>query len=74
MDYIKVKDKDHLARDVNSNGIVNFDIDGYEQYVENYRKVYNQNKKINNLEDEMNEIKQDLNEIKSLLRNLTNGS
>jgi len=74
MEYIKVKDKDHLARDMNSNGIVNFDKDGYKQYVENYKRVYSQTQKIKNLESEMSEIKDDLNEIKSLLRNLANGS
>lgn len=74
MDYIKVKDKNHLARDTNSNGIVNFDSDGYEKYIENYKRVYNESKKIKNLEDEMSEIKNDLDEIKTLLRNLANGS
>jgi acyl-[acyl carrier protein]--UDP-N-acetylglucosamine O-acyltransferase len=74
MDYIRVKDKNHLARDINSNGIVNFDMDGYNQYAENYKRVYGETQKIKNLENEMNEIKNDLNEIKNLLRNLTNGS
>jgi hypothetical protein len=74
MDYIKVKDKDHLARDTNSNGIVNFDISGYEKYVENYKRVYDESQKIKYLENEMSEIKSDLNEIKNLLRNLSNGS
>jgi acyl-[acyl carrier protein]--UDP-N-acetylglucosamine O-acyltransferase len=74
MDFIRVKDKDHLARDMNSNGIVNFDIDGYQQYTENYKRVYSETQKIKNLENEMSDIKNDLNEIKNLLRNLTNGS
>lgn len=74
MDYIKVKDKNHLARDMNSNGIVNFDVDGYKQYEENYKRVYNETQKIKNLENDVNEIKSDLNEIKTLLRNLANGS
>jgi acyl-[acyl carrier protein]--UDP-N-acetylglucosamine O-acyltransferase len=74
MDYIKVKDKDHLARDINSNGIVNFDVDGYNQYAENYKRVYNESQKIKNLENEVSEIKSDLNEIKTLLRNFVNES
>jgi acyl-[acyl carrier protein]--UDP-N-acetylglucosamine O-acyltransferase len=74
MDYIKVKDKDHLARDINSNGIVNFDVDGYNQYAENYKRVYNETQKIKNLENEVSEIKSDLNEIKTLLRNFVNES
>ena len=56
MDYIKVKDKDHLARDINSNGIVNFDVDGYNQYAENYKRVYNESKRINTLENDVSSI------------------
>ena len=74
MDYIRVKDKNHLARDVNSNGIVNFDVDGCEQYIQNYKRVYNESQKIKNLENDVSEIKNDLMEIKNLLRNLANGS
>jgi acyl-[acyl carrier protein]--UDP-N-acetylglucosamine O-acyltransferase len=74
MDYIRVKDKNNLARDMNSNGIVNFDMNGYEQYAENYKRVYSETQKIKNLENEVGEIKNDLNEIKNLLRNLVNGS
>jgi len=74
MDYIKVKDKNHLVRDINSNGIVNFDVDGYNQYTENYKRIYNETQRIKNLETDVSEIKNDLNEIKTLLRNLANGS
>jgi hypothetical protein len=74
MEYIKVKDKNHLARDTNSKGIVNFDMDGYEKYIENYKRVYSETQKIKNLENDVSEIKNDLNEIKTLLRNLANGS
>lgn len=74
-DYlIKVKDKNSLVRDVTSNGIVNIDTDAYQNYVDNYRRVYNESQKIKNLEDDLNSIKDDINEIKNLLRNLKNGS
>jgi acyl-[acyl carrier protein]--UDP-N-acetylglucosamine O-acyltransferase len=74
MDYIKVKDKDHLARDINSNGIINFDVDGYNQYAENYKRVYNESKRINTLENDVSSIRSDLDEIKNLLRNFVNES
>jgi hypothetical protein len=74
MDYVKVKDKDHLLRDVYSNGIVNNDSDGYQNYVENYKRAYNESKKIKDLEFEMSEIKNDLHEIKTLLRSMINES
>jgi predicted transcriptional regulator len=74
MNYIKVKDKDYLLRDIESNGIINNDDQGYQAYVENYKKTYNETQKIKNLENDVSEIKSDLNEIKTLLRNLANGS
>lgn len=74
MEYIKVKDKDHLVRDLDSNGIINTDIDGYNQYVETYKRNYNSQQKIKNLESQMNSIKIDLNDIKTLLKKLINES
>ena len=74
MEYIKVKDKDHLLRDVYSNGIVNSDIEGYRKYEENYKKSYNESQRIKILESDVDCIKNDLSEIKNLLRNLANGS
>ena len=74
MNYIKVKDKDYLERDCHSNGIVSTDVEGYEQYVQNYKKKYNETQRIKNLENDVNEMKNDHNEIKNLLRSLVDGS
>jgi hypothetical protein len=74
MDYIKVKDKDHLVRDTYSNAIVNVDMDSYNAYIENYKQRYNETQRIKNLEGDVSEMKNDLNEIKNLLRSLVNGS
>jgi hypothetical protein len=74
MKYTKVKDKNNLIRDADSNAIINTDIRGYEEYESNYKRLYNQNQRIDKIETNVNEIKNDLNEIKNLLRNLANGS
>jgi hypothetical protein len=74
MEYIKVKDKDHLIRDCYSQGIVSTDTDSYNAYIQSYKKAYNESQRIKNLESDVSEIKGDLNEIKNLLRNLANGS
>lgn len=74
MNYIKVKDKDYLLRDTESNGIINSDDIGYQAYVENYKRTYNESKRINTLENDVNSIRSDLDEIKSLLRNFVNES
>jgi Fe-S oxidoreductase len=70
MTYYKVKDKDHLIRDVDTNAIINTDETGYHQYIENYKRAFSEAQRIKNLESEMSEIKSDLSEIKNLLRNL----
>jgi hypothetical protein len=72
MDYIKVKDKEHLFRDVNSNGIVNTDEDAYKTYIENYRRQKNSMKKIDELEIQISEIKTDLKDIKHLILKMLN--
>lgn len=74
MDYIKVKDKDHLVRDVQTNGIVNVDMESYNKYVETYIKNYNYQKKINKLECDVTQMKDDLNLIKNMLETFIHGS
>lgn len=68
--YIKVKDREKLARDRDSNAIVNLDYDDYAVYIENYNRVLSEKQKIQKLESEVSTIKDDLNEIKDLLRSL----
>lgn len=72
MDYIKVKDKDNLLRDINSNGIVNTDEESYAVYLDSYKRRLNSVKRVEKLEDQVNEIKDDISEIKNLLLNLVN--
>jgi hypothetical protein len=74
MNYIKVKDKDHLYRNPDNNSIINTDYESYKIYEELYRKKYNEKKRIENIENDLNSLKEDLNEIKKLLRNLSDQS
>jgi hypothetical protein len=73
-EYIKVKDKNNLLRDVNSNGIVNDDFESYNAYVQNYKKAYEQNNRLKTLENDVSGLRDDLSEIKILLRSLLNES
>jgi hypothetical protein len=72
MTYLKVKDKDYLLRDVNSNGIVNNDEVGYKNYVNNYIKQISSKNKIEELEKQVDCIKNDVKEIKDLILKLLN--
>lgn len=74
MTYIRVKDKDYLIRDTDSNAIINTDVDSYQIYLENYKKRYNELQRIEKLEESMNQIKDDLSDIKNLLRSISNES
>ena len=74
MDYIKVKDKNHLVRDSFSNGIVNTDYENYKKYIESYKQKLSETKEIKDLQEEVSSMKEDLSEIKSLLRSIANES
>lgn len=68
--YIKVKDKDDLVRDTESNAILNCNTDKYEKYMEDYKKIYSEKQRINSLERDLSDVKSDINEIKTLLKSL----
>lgn len=72
MTYLKVKDKDHLIRDINSNAIINTDEIEYKNYVNNYIRQLNSKNKLENLQNQVDEIKGDVKEIKDLILKLLN--
>ena len=65
MDHLKVKDNDHLYRDVNSGAIINTDRSSFEKYKRSKLKFQN-------MEHELDYLKGEISEIKSLLRQLVN--
>ncbi len=65
MNHLKVKDNDHLYRDVNTGAIINTDRSSFEKYKRSKLKF-------RNMEHELDYLKCEINEIKSLLRQLVN--
>ena len=63
MDHLKVKDQDHLYRDVNSGAIINTDNSAFEKYKRSKLKF-------RNMEHELNYLKGEISEIKGLLKQL----
>lgn len=63
-----------LARDPNTNSIVNINRSEYEQYVSRRKAKAEKSQKVQTIEEEVANMKSDINEIKSLLRELINGS
>ncbi len=63
MNHLKVKDQDHLYRDVNSGAIINTDNSAFEKYKRSKLKFQN-------MEHELNYLKGEISEIKNLLKQL----
>ena len=63
MNHLKVKDNDHLYRDVNTGAIINTDRSSFEKYKRSKLKFQN-------MEQELDQIKCEMSEIKSLLQKI----
>ena len=60
MNHLKVKDNDHLYRDINTGAIINTDRSSFEKYKKSTQKFQN-------MEQELDFVKSEISEIKSLL-------
>ena len=63
MNHLKVKDNDHLYRDVNTGAIINTDRSSFEKYKKSKQKFQN-------MEQELDYVKSEISEIKSLLKQI----
>ena len=74
MDYVKVKDNEHLIRNTNSNCIVNTNKSEYEEYITRRKLNKSEKNKVDNLERDISTLRNEITEIKDLLRSLVNGN
>ena len=74
MDYVKVKDHDHLMRNTQSNCIVNTNKPEYEEYLTRRKLKKNEKNKVDNLERDISTLRNEITEIKDMLRSLVNGN
>ena len=74
MDYVKVKDHDHLMRNTQSNCIVNTNKAEYEEYLTRRKLKKSEKNKVDNLERDISTLRDEITEIKDLLRSLVNGN
>ena len=72
MSYIKVKDNEHLLRDVNSNGIINNNTEEYKNYVNAYTRQMSSKARIEELQGQVDGVRSDVKEIKELILKLLN--
>ena len=74
MDYVKVKDNEHLVRNSESNCIVNTNKAEYEVYLTRRKLKKSQKNKVDNLERDISTLRDEITEIKDMLRSLVNGN
>ena len=74
MDYVKVKDHDHLIRNTKSNCIINTNKAQYEEYLTRRKLKKSEKNKVENIERDISTLRNEITEIKDLLRSLVNGN
>ena len=73
MDIYTQKGHKDLARDPETNTIVNVNNVSYDHYIASRNAKSEKNQKVQTMEQDLANVKSELNEIKSLLRELING-
>ena len=73
MEIYSVKGHRDLARDPETNTIVNVNKTEYDQYIAQRKAKSEKNQKVQTMEEDLANVKSELNEIKSLLKELING-
>ncbi|OUV69055.1 MAG: hypothetical protein CBC89_01635 [Euryarchaeota archaeon TMED129] len=74
MEFYEMKGHKDLARDPETNAILNVNNLEYTQYLSRREVKTEKNQKVQTIEEDLANVKSELNEIKSLLKELLHGS
>ena len=74
MDFYEMEGHKDLARDPETNAIVNVNTLEYTQYLSRRDVKTEKNQKVQTMEQDLANVKSELNEIKSLLKEILHGS
>ena len=74
MEFYEMEGHKDLARDPETNAIVNVNTLEYTQYLSRRDVKTEKNQKVQTIEQDLANVKSELNEIKSLLKELLHGS
>jgi hypothetical protein len=74
MEFYEMKGHKDLARDPETNAIINVNNLEYTQYLSRREVKIEKNEKVQTMEEDLANMKSELNEIKSLLKELIHGS
>ena len=72
MDFVKVKNNEHLVKNTKSNFIINTNKSEYDEYIARRKLKQDEKNKVENLEKDISTLKNELGEIKDLLSSLVN--
>lgn len=73
MEFIKVKDNEHLIKNTKSNFIVNTNKSEYDEYIARRKLKQSEKQKVENIERDISTLRNEITEIKDMLRSLVNG-
>ena len=74
MDFIKVKNNEHLVKNTKSNFIINTNKSEYDEYIARRKLKKSEKNKVDNLERDISTLRDEITEIKDMLRSLVNGN
>ena len=74
MEFIKVKDNEHLIKNTKSNFIVNTNKSEYDEYIASRKLKQSEKQKVENIERDISTLRNEITEIKDMLRSLVNGN
>ena len=74
MDTYKINGNKDLARDPETNAIINVNSLDYDRYIAMREAKNQKNKVVDTIEEDLNDLRGEINEIKSLLKELVNGN
>ena len=74
MDFYELDGNKDLARDPETNAIINVNNLEYTQYLSRREVKIEKSEKVKTMEEDLANVKSELNEIKSLLKELLHGS
>ena len=74
MDNYKIGGNKDLARDPETNAVINVNSLDYDRYIAMRKAKNRKNKVVDTIEEDLNELRGEINEIKSLLKELVNGN
>ena len=73
MELHQVKSQSDLARNIESNSIVNKNTKEFEKYITRRQVRSKSNDRVDMMENDLSRLKGEINEIKNLLKELVNG-